>query len=310
MQDERLSARFSELKAGGTPPVYEQHPWRHAPADSPHSGEDLDPYALAVYMDGLPYSLNDSVLAFWFVCISTGRRFLQPLLRKKLICRRGCKGWRSIFMMLTHLTWSTASLTKGIMPMNRHDGSEWLESDAFRFGFAGKVMPRRAITVYIKGDWAELVHTHGLPPHSDGMRPCPECPAFGGSLYQSIGHTCLALAWPENGETAHSDACTRCEHPVVVTPHNHSLILDAGLRYSKRVSDYTMCGRLLDRDVPELGLRRDDRLKPCQGLPDIGELENIDTSVGTTVIFWRPSNDTLCRHRNPLLGDRTGLSFK
>ena len=37
MRDERLPARFAELRAGGVPPVYEQHPWRHGPDGSPPS---------------------------------------------------------------------------------------------------------------------------------------------------------------------------------------------------------------------------------------------------------------------------------
>jgi hypothetical protein len=68
------------------PPSYEDHHvvLRHGAATP------VQPVSL--YIDGVPYSLTDSVIGFWFVNEVTGRRYLIAALRKKLVCTCGCRG--------------------------------------------------------------------------------------------------------------------------------------------------------------------------------------------------------------------------
>ena len=155
--------------------------------------------------------------------------------------------------------------------------------------------------LYVKRDCAEITHTHGLPPHNDGLRPCPECPAFGDSffVFLSVGHLILSFSWREHDDDVNDIAFNRCEKMVVVTAESHQAILDAGLRYSKKMIDFTMCGRLLNSDVPALGLLREDRLEPCNALPNTGDFEKLEPTSGVTAVLWRAKQDTLCRHRNP-----------
>jgi hypothetical protein len=80
VEDPRTIARFVELKSKGVPPVFSSHALIQGPADLPDRG---DPLPFVIFIDGLPYSIADSVIGFWFVCLSTGKRFLVGILRNK-----------------------------------------------------------------------------------------------------------------------------------------------------------------------------------------------------------------------------------
>ena len=48
---------------------------------------------LGIFIDGLPYSLIDSIVGVWLICLVTRKRFLLGVIRKKLCCHCGCRGW-------------------------------------------------------------------------------------------------------------------------------------------------------------------------------------------------------------------------
>ena len=50
----------------------------------------------------------------------------------------------------------------------------------------------------------------------------------------------------------------------------------------------------------------DDRLEPSPELPDISKLEDLE--MPATVLFWRSSEESLCRHRHPLFCADIGLN--
>ena len=74
------------------PPAYFSHPivLQHSTVDQP-----VQP--LSIFIDGLPYSPNDSVTGFWFQDVITGHRCLSALVRKRRMCRCGCRGWCTLF---------------------------------------------------------------------------------------------------------------------------------------------------------------------------------------------------------------------
>ena len=78
--------KLDALKASGDlPPAY-----RSNRIVQEHPDEPLLP--LGLFVDATPYSLVDSVLRFWTVCLLTGRRWISVSIRKKVCCKCGCRG--------------------------------------------------------------------------------------------------------------------------------------------------------------------------------------------------------------------------
>ena len=67
-------------------------------------------------------------------------------------------------------------------------------------------------------------------------------------------------------------------------------------------------GRALQRDFPALGLLAGDRVEPSPQLPNVALLEEVVTPA--EVVFWRPSMETMARHRNPLLDLTIGITTR
>lgn len=62
-------------------------------------------------------------------------------------------------------------------------------------------------------------------------------------------------------------------------------------------------GRALREDIPELNLKKGDRVEPSKMLLDIGGFNRL--SGGERITFWRRSAETLCTHRCLLFEDDT-----
>ena len=111
--------------------------------------------------------------------------FLYAAIRRRNLCRCGCRGWCSLWVLLQMTAWSIEALAKGVWPSCRHDGSAWRDSDSERASKAGQPVQLKAAVIYIKGDWAEYAHTFAFPAWSDGLRPCWAC--------NGSGLTCIVL---------------------------------------------------------------------------------------------------------------------
>ena len=75
---------------GGLPPSYYSHPVVQG------AGGELV-WPIAIYLDGVPYSLTDSVIGFWVHNLISGMRYLIGIIRKRNICQCGCRGWCTIW---------------------------------------------------------------------------------------------------------------------------------------------------------------------------------------------------------------------
>jgi hypothetical protein len=65
-----FSTRLREcLSSDKMPSAYWEHPIVKA-----NPSEDVAPFAL--YVDGVPYSLTDSIIGYWLICLVTGKRYL------------------------------------------------------------------------------------------------------------------------------------------------------------------------------------------------------------------------------------------
>ena len=120
-----------EAKENGTLPAsYYSHPVVQA-----HPDELVQPWGL--YLDAVPYSLIDSVLGVWLIDLISGVRTLVCLMRKKLSCQCGCRGWCTWYGLMRWLRWSFEALAQKTMPAGRHDFLEWDQHDSRRSSLAG-----------------------------------------------------------------------------------------------------------------------------------------------------------------------------
>ena len=277
--------------AGELPPCYYAHPVVQENLDDPV-------YPVAVYVDALPYSITDSVIGFWILCLLTGRRFLVGLLRKRNACKCGCRGWCSFHTFWMLLRWSLEALREGFYPsLGPFDRPFTGVNNQQRQDLAGKPLLKCAC-MYLKCDWSEHGTTGGFPSWQDGLRPCYDCNAFRGNWWTVQGCSRLALPWRCNGDDDYEEACRRCEIDVVLDSRLRDVVW-SHLRFDRR-SDGPH-GLALTDNIPGLPLRVDDRLEPSMTLPNVADLEGVLIPVGTTILvtFWRPSSETLTRHRNP-----------
>lgn len=277
-----------KARAGDLPKVYTEHP-----IVIQNAGSETPVIPVALFVDAVPYALNDSVLGYWGINVLSGERFLYAVARKKHSCRCGCRGFCSYDVHARITEWSVEAMSKGVYPASRHDGRPWQVNDSARASLAGTPMPCKFAVIYVKGDWAEFSHTLGYASWNDGVRPCFACTAHGPDMHIVSGNSPEGLRWHTDGPGDVDKACTACEIRVHVNTVGMRDRIAGKLRYDKRPGG--ALGRALCVDLPEYGLHTDDRLEPSRTLADVGTFD--EATVPIIVTFWRRSNERQCRHR-------------
>ena len=307
LHSEVLSAGAEKIQTSITekqwPPIY----WEHDLVQTAQDNKEDLPIPLSVYVDGVPYSRNDSFLGFWTENLATGARNLVALLRKSDLCRCGCKAWCSIFPVLLFIQWSLKTMVAGCFPSSRHDHLRWRASDAARASLAGTALGYKALVLYIKGDWLEFSSTLGFLSWSVATAPCMWCDSSVQDLFNFIGISPLGIGGGKRDYDAdeYDAACAAAEiRCTIATREQHRSIVNA-LRYDKKKKG--AAGRALTRPFPDLGLLQGDRLEPCDSLQDVGSFDNIK-GFPVTVLFWRPSAQTRVKHRCPWFCAETAVS--
>lgn len=284
------------------PTSFEEHKVVRA---APAGGPPVIP--LAFYLDGAQYTKGGASVLIFVVCnLVSGARHLVAVLKKKDMCKCGCRGWCSVRPIMQFLHWSFAALARGVFPVATHEGEPWPETDEYRFSQAGKALVLTAAVQQVRGDWAEFSHTLGFPTWKHMDYPCLWCRADKDSMYAWGDLRERELAWEENDEASYEAACQRCEIHVTIQTIAQRDRVAALLFYDKKIQGSH--GRALKGPVPELRLKRGDRLEPCPGLPDVGAFDSLGAPA--SVVFWRPSQETITRHRNPLFDDSIGLNIQ
>ena len=283
------------------PPSFEEH---RVVIAAPAAGPPVIP--LAFYLDGAQYSKSGASVLVFVVCnLVSGARHLAAVLKKKDLCRCGCRGWCSLRPLMQFLHWSFAALASGHFPAATHEGIPWPENEKHRASWAGKPLALAAAVQQVRGDWAEFSHTLGFPTWKHMEYPCLWCRCDKDSMYAWEDLKELELPWEATEDGAYEAACRRCEvHVTIPTTEQRDKIASL-LFYDKRAQGSR--GRSLSGNIPALRLQRGDRLEPCPGLLDVGEFESLDAPA--SVVFWRPSLETIAKHRNPLFSADTGISM-
>jgi hypothetical protein len=283
------------------PTSFEEHKVVRA---APAGGPPVIP--LAFYLDGAQYTKGGASVLIFVVCnLVSGARHLVAVLKKKDMCKCGCRGWCSVRPIMQFLHWSFAALARGVFPVATHEGEPWPETDEYRFSQAGKALVLTAAVQQVRGDWAEFSHTLGFPTWKHMDYPCLWCRADKDSMYAWGDLRERELAWEENDEASYEAACQRCEIHVTIQTIAQRDRVAALLFYDKKIQGSR--GRALKGPVADLRLKRGDRLEPCAGLRDVGAFGSLD--VPASLVFWRPTLETLARHRNPIFSADTGITI-
>ena len=98
------------------------------------NGEHVWPCAL--YCDKVPFLKRDSALVFYMYNLVSKVRHLIIVLRASEMCQCGCHGWCTLFPVFAWIRWSLDSLKTGLLPLFRHDGSDFTADDDARAAIA------------------------------------------------------------------------------------------------------------------------------------------------------------------------------
>ena len=101
-------------------------------------------------------------------------------------------------------------------------------------------------------------------------------------------------------------ACERCEHLFVLSRETHAFLVPL-LFYDKRQDGSKGLALKFHPDLADMGLQVGWRLEPSDFLQDIGKFETIST-FPFPVMFWAVGEESLSRHRNPLLRKSLGVT--
>ena len=171
---------------------------------------------LAFYLDGAQYTKTGSTVLVFVVCnLASGSRHLVAVLKKKDMCRCGCRGWCSVRPIMQFLHWSFAALAQGAFPAATHVGAPWPETEERRASLAGLPLALVAAVQQVRGDWAEFAHSLGFPTWKHKDYPCLWCRCDKESMYAWGDLRELDLVWQPLDASSYEEACRRCEVHVV-----------------------------------------------------------------------------------------------
>ena len=297
------AALRAAIRNGTLPNRYLSHPGVRDHLDPEAPKQDLvHPFCL--YLDGVKYSRHDTVLGVVAYFLLTQQRHLIWCIRKSEVCNCGCRGTCSLRPMWEAIAWSCKAMLKGRHPTERHDRAPWGAEDASRAPVAGELLGFKAMCLFLKADWSEFVCSCGFPSWGHNMSPCPFCNATKEQLADVRGFSPLGMPHARKLHEHLARAALACE---IIRVLNAEQIrkLRANMIFEKRAGQPR--GRVLTRDLPELGFAKGDRLEGTTSYPDIHDLD--PSQAPREVLMWRESEETFVKWRNPIFDDGTGVTL-
>ena len=163
------------LKNTTWPESFDTHPMRIVP------GDPRPCFPVSLYIDGVRFTKSigtqqDAIINVTVTNMASGRRHFLGGLQKSILCRCGCSGYDSIYVLMNFLRWSFDAAQKGMRPFVRWDKSEWPEDSVYRNqDLFPENMQARFLLTEIRADWAEFVGSFGFRSWRAINRPCPFC---------------------------------------------------------------------------------------------------------------------------------------
>ena len=179
---------------------------------------------------------------------------------------------------------------------HRHDKSDWDSNDPNSLRI-GQAMVHACILIEIKADRCEYAPTIGLPTWGYASHPCKDCFVERAILCHVDQSYVDHLPFVVTTERDYEDACRLCERRVYIPSKEAHARMRAALFFDNRKKGGA--GRCLRVDLPEFGLNAGDRLEPSTDNPDIIGFDEW-VAFPRYAMFWRPSLETMTRHRNPM----------
>ena len=277
--------------------------YSHPDVKAAPAGVVYHPYS--IFVDGVKYKKHDSTVAVLVFSLITLVRHLLVCIKKAELCQCGCRGWCTWHRIFSFLAWTIDWARQGLYAFRKHDGSDW-EADSPYATLAGSRISHPCVLVHIKADWGEYAPTIGLPTWSSATNPCKDCTVDKARL--SHIEESYAEFYPYDITTArdYDVACRLCEIRVQINSREDHARIRAALWFDKRRHGHA--GRCIRRAYPEFGLEVGDRLEPSVENPDILEFDDW-VDFPRHALFWRPSRESMARHRNPLFSVR-GVTHK
>ena len=263
------------------------------------------PLPCCLYLDGVAVTNRDGVLGIWIYNEISERRHLCCVIRKSALCKCGCRGACTLHPVMNTIKWSLTALAAGTFPSVGPDGSPL---SGWRAEVAGTSLGVRGALIHIKGDWMEFSSSLGLASWNAKIAPCPFCTVEKASLFVLSPFNPISSPWTVAKQDEYEEACSKAEHKVVMTRAQQREIVPL-LQYTRKRDGGR--GRCLAKGYEPLGLLKGDRLSPDENMHDVA---NFDTAfsdpakINHTATFWRTSDETRTRWRNPLFAPEIGIT--
>ena len=126
-------ACFQKLISGAGLLVTKKHPL----VKKAHEEGRPWPLNLGLFLDGTSFTSHiagraQSVDGVWIINLITGTRYYYGGLRTGEMCRCGCRGWCSVWVVLRSLKHALKIIASGVRPLKTWRGEELAPSDPLR----------------------------------------------------------------------------------------------------------------------------------------------------------------------------------